>query len=88
MPSIAGGKYLGIDYRNGWMATNGTLADIISIARLISGFEWHARPTVDWRDTWLDVGTIDTSNAFVFEGFLATLVQTVRFTDLNFSVKC
>lgn len=75
------GVYLGFDHRNGWMAIGGTLASLAAIARLILGYDWVKKENTQWWEMRIDasaqVDSLDTSNAFVYEGLLAFMVQIV-----------
>jgi len=79
MPGADGATLLGIDHRNGWMAFGGTLAAFVSLLVLLVGYDWKGDYSRDWRITIMGVQTYDTSNAFIWEGFLAFFVQQVRF---------
>lgn len=79
------GVYLGIDHRNGWMAMGGTLASLIAMCRLALGHDWIVIESIPWQTAKVDADSLDTSNAFVYEGLLAFKIQTVSFQPGMFS---
>jgi len=86
LSSTTGDVYLGIDFRNGWMAFNGTLAALVSLARLLMKWDWYVDvPDRKWEKTYLN-SLLDTSNAWVFAIAGAIIFQIVRFDIIVYAM--
>ncbi|KAJ9620218.1 hypothetical protein H2203_007983 [Taxawa tesnikishii (nom. ined.)] len=75
------GNYLGIDYRNGWMAFNGGLAALAMLIHLCLGVDWEVDETQasDFRKVY--IGDIpDTSNAYIYECMMALFTHQALLT--------